>query len=161
MARRSSVINDTPVMMPNPERFQAVQGIFQMGQMGCVMAGQYADAAAIGLHGDNIANEITGLADKYPQVGKALDALMQAGPFAGLITATLPLVLQIAANHKRIPADKVPGVVPPEVLETQMKAQVATAAAEQARMAKAAQAEYEQAMSDLQGDSEKVGDPVV
>lgn len=130
-------------------RMEAVQGIFQAAQMGCVMAGQYADAAAVGMHGDNVANEIVGLADKYPAVGKVVDTLIQAGPFAGLLTAVMPLALQIAANHKRIPADKVPGVMPPEVLEMQMKTEVATMAARQAQQAQEAQAEYERVMSEI------------
>lgn len=151
MVRRSTLQTGEPLNLPsgNGARMEAVQGFFQAAQMGCVMAGQYSDAAAIGMHGDNISNEITGLADKYPAIGKALDTLVQAGPFAGLLTAVMPLALQIAANHKRIPADKVPGVLPPEALEMQMKAEVATMAAQQARQAQEAQREYERVMTEL------------
>lgn len=117
------------------ERAEAVNGLFQLGQFGCIMTGQYADAAAIGLHGEKISGEIVKLANQNERIGKAVDYLNEVGPYAGLITAVMPLVLQLLANHKRIPAGKVPGVSDPEVLTAQMQASLARQAAEARREA--------------------------
>jgi hypothetical protein len=116
-------------------RAEAVNGLFQLAQFGCVMTGQYADAAAVGIHGEKISGEVVKLANQNERIAKAVDYLNEVGPYAGLITAVMPFVLQILANHKRIPADKVPGVSDPEVLTIQMQAGLAKQAAEARREA--------------------------
>jgi hypothetical protein len=125
-------------------------GVAQAAQMALVVSNNFADAAAVGMHADNIIPEVVKIADRYPVVAKGVDTLIQAGPIAGLVTATLPLVLQILANHKRIPADKIPGITQPEVLETQMKASIAKQAAQEMRRAQEAQAEYEREIASMQ-----------
>lgn len=113
---------------PNPakvqsEREDAVNGVFQMLSVGLVVANQWADAGAIEIHGPNVSRETVKLAEKYEKVGNAIDALASVGPFTAIIGAMMPLVLQIAANHKRIPAEKLGalGVKDPRILESEMR----------------------------------------
>lgn len=130
------------------QREEAVNGLFQLGQLGCIIFGQYADAGAIGLHAPPIAAEAAELAEKNDQVAKGIDLLLQVGPYAGLVAAIMPLVLQIMANHKVIPAEKMSGanIVKPEVLESQIKTQMARQAMEAMR----AQQEAERELAEMQ-----------
>jgi hypothetical protein len=152
---RQSTFSDAPAPAKQNvatvgNRTEAVQSVFQVGQMVCLTFGQYADAGAIGMHGDNISEEVAKLSERYPAIAKVVDPLMQAGPLAGLVAAVIPLVLQIGVNHKRLPADKIPGITHPEVLEQQMRAQIAMAAAQQMRAAQDAEKEAHEAMADIQ-----------
>lgn len=140
---------------PREAREEGLNGLGQLFQGGLVLFGQYADAGATGRHAPNIARETAALADRYEAVAKGVDLIIQAGPFTGLLLAVLPLALQIGANHKRVDASNLGalGVVPPEVLEAQMKAEVLRMQADSMRMQQealqnmqAAQAEYDAAM---------------
>ena len=134
-------------------------GLYDLGQLGqglCLMTQQWADAAAVGQHWPNLATELAKVADSNEIIAKPIDFLIEIGPYGALIVAGMPLVLQIAANHKWIDATKMigQGVVPPEVLEAQMKAQVAKMQADAMREqqmamqeAAKAQAEYEEFMA--------------
>jgi hypothetical protein len=131
---------------------QALQGI-------CVIAQQWADAGAIGMHVPRIAPELAKLADSYGFIATGVDLVIQVGPFGALLATGMPLVMQILANHKVIDATSIVGagnVVPPEVLEAKMKAdimrQVAEAQREQAaamRDAQEAQADYARIMATM------------
>lgn len=163
MARQSTFTNPSgPVATkttPNVnERTEAVQSVFQVGQMVCLTFGQYADAGAIGMHGDNISVEVAKLSERYPAIAKVVDPLMQAGPLAGLVAAVIPLVLQLGVNHKRLPADKIPGTTAPEVLEQQMRAQIAMAAAQQMQAAQDAEKQAQDAMATMKSAQNGSGD---
>ena len=108
-------------------REEAVNGIFQLTAFGLVMAGQQADAGALAKHGGSIAHEAAKVAETSASLGSAIDYITEAGPYAGLITATMPLVLQLLANHKVMKAETLSGagVVPPETLSAQVKADMA------------------------------------
>jgi hypothetical protein len=131
----------------NGERVDAVNGVFQIVGLGCIMTGQFADAGAIDMHGPGIANEVAELAAKNDQVGKVVDSLLTVGPYGALVVAVMPLVMQLLANHKIVPAEKMAagGVVSPTVLEAQVK----TAMARQAMEAMQAQREAEQELQDM------------
>lgn len=142
---------------PNPdkirnEREEAVNGIFQLASAGLIMANQWADAGAINIHGPNVSRETVRLADKYEAVGNAIDALASVGPFTAIIGAVMPLVLQIAANHKRLPAEKLGalGIKDPRVLESEMRTEAQRQANAYAHAVANAEAELaaEQAMYD-------------
>jgi hypothetical protein len=147
MARKISSISGAPGDDTPPEsgnsRLDAVNGVFQMVQMGCVMGGQYADAGAIGMHGEAISTEVVAIADTNPRIARAVDYLMEVGPYAGLVGAVLPLVLQLAANHKVIPAEKVPGVMSPEILTMQMESELQKQAMAQMQEAARVKAEFD------------------
>src|SRR5258707_876019 len=83
-------------------RAEAVEGIFQVLQATCMLTGQHADAAAIGMHGEPIAREVASLADSNDSVAAVVDSLRMVGPYTALLAAVLPFAMQILANHGRI-----------------------------------------------------------
>jgi hypothetical protein len=130
-----------------------------------MMTRQWADAAAIGQHFPPVAQELANIADNNETIAKPIDFLIEVGPYGALITAAMPLVLQIMANHKMIDASQLvsQGVVPPEVLESQMKAQVAQMQARAMREqqqalqdANKAQAEFAEMMQNSKPTNETV-----
>jgi hypothetical protein len=117
-----------PVTVDNPEktrqdREDALNGLWTAAAAFCMMGNQWADAGAISQHGPNVSKEAAALSLKYEKVGNALDALANVSPFANLIGAVMPMVMQIAANHKMVPAQALAGigVKDPGVLESQMR----------------------------------------
>jgi len=153
----------------NERRAKGLMGIGQLGQVTLMMTNQYADAAAIGSHWGPIAKELANVADANEAIAKPIDFLIEIGPYGALVTAIMPLALQIAANHKLINAEMMlgQGVVPPEVLESQMKAQVARMQSEAMKEqqqaleeARVAQAEYERYMNAAQQNGAHDGQTV-
>lgn len=140
----SSRSSSTPRQTISEKRTEAVAGVFQLAQYGCILTRQYSDAAAIGMHGEPIAVEVSKLAAQEDKVAQVVDYLLEVGPYAGLIAATMPLVLQLLANHKVLPANKVQGVVPPDVLSMRMEATLAKQAADQLAAARQMRDEAEQ-----------------
>lgn len=113
-------------------RHAGMMGIAQLAQGLCAVTGQYADAATIGKLFPPISVELATIADSNEVVAKPIDFLIEIGPYGGLIAAVLPFAMQIAANHKWVDASKLmsQGITPPEVLESQMKAEIFKAQAE-------------------------------
>ena len=110
------------------ERAEAVQGLFQLAGF---VAGWHADAGAIGQHSPAISTELAALAEKNASVAKFIDSLTEAGPYAGLIVAVMPLTLQILANHGILKGDmSAVGVKPPAILEAEVKTSLALKQAE-------------------------------
>jgi hypothetical protein len=105
-------------------RAEAVDGILQLGAAVCVLTRNHADAQAIDDHRTDISIECAKVAADNEQFGNLLDRLSNVGPYAGLLTAVMPLALQLAVNHKRMEAG-VMGTVSPEVLEAKVKADIA------------------------------------
>lgn len=88
------------------------------------------DAATIDHHvrGENtaenpgLARAISNLAAEQPQVAAVLDRLLQAGPYAEVIGAALPLAVQLLTNHGRLPvpvAERL-GATDPAVIAAQL-----------------------------------------
>ena len=152
----------TPVIStqtPNERRAQGLMSLGQLAQGVLLMTNQYADAAAIGQHFQPIAIELANIADANEAIAKPIDFLIEIGPYGALVTAVLPLALQLAANHGLLNANAMlgQGVVPPDVLESKMKAQVAQMQAiamreqqEAMRQAREAQKEYEQILKEYE-----------
>ena len=129
-------------------REQGLLGLGQIGQAICMMRGWFADAGAIQIHWPNVSRETASLADQDERIGKAIDYLVSAGPYAGLLTALLPFGMQIAANHDRIDAraaSGLGGVMPKEMLEARVKADMEKAKAEFIRQTQEAMAVVEKA----------------
>ena len=124
------------------KRAEGIGGLFQLGQFGLLAAKQYADAAAIGEHAGNITSEVVKLAESNDKVAKAVDYLIDVGPYAGLIAAVAPLIMQVAANHKLVDASKMPGVSDPEIMGKRMEIQARTAAMEQMKALEHERREY-------------------
>jgi len=85
---------------------------------------QYPDVGAINLHWPKISEEIAKIADQEEAVAKIIDPLLQVGPYAGLIAAVLPLVIQIGVNHNRVSPGAM-GTVPGSALGSQIEAALA------------------------------------
>src|SRR6201999_1641646 len=83
------------------QRAQAITQLGVFAQVPLVALKQYADVGTIDLHWKNVSTEIAKLAESQDQIARIVDPLMQVGPYAGLITAVLPMVLQFAVNHGR------------------------------------------------------------
>jgi hypothetical protein len=132
-------------MSQTERRAKGLMELAQLGQGICLMAGLYADAAAIGQHFPPVAGELANVADSSDMIAKPIDFIIEVGPYGALIAAGMPLVMQILANHRVLKADMLlsQGVVPPELLEEQMKAQVA-------RMQLEARKQQQQAMYEAQ-----------
>jgi hypothetical protein len=113
-------------------RFRGLQGVGQGLQIACAMGRQYADAGAIGMYWDGIAQQTAELAETNVWVAKVADTLIQAGPLAGLVAAVAPLALQIMANHNVVDPGSVAsmGVVHPDTLSAQIRAGMAKQAVE-------------------------------
>jgi len=124
-------------------REEAANGFFQMAGLGCIMFGQYADAGAISMHGPNISRVAAEMAKTNELIAKGLDSLLTVGPYAELIGVLLPFAMQLMANHKILPAEKLSGanVVSPDMLESTVKTQMAVQAMQQMQMQKAAEEE--------------------
>jgi hypothetical protein len=108
-------------------RQEALSGIGKLATALLVMKGSYADAGAVAQHGPNVSRETALLAESNEKIASVVDYLTEAGPYMGLISAILPLALQLAANHNRLDASKLSpefGVLPPDVLEKRIRAEV-------------------------------------
>lgn len=105
------------------KRTEAVEGGFQIVALTATAFGLHADAATVGMHAEAISPEVAKLADDNPSIAKGIDFIMENGPYAALISASLPMVLQLCVNHGWIKAEKLPGagVVNPAVLEARYK----------------------------------------
>ncbi len=133
-------------------RQENVMGVLSAVSMMAIMRGQYADAGAVSIHGPKVAKELVLLGKSSEPVGKALDLLAQAGPYTGIIFATLPLLAQLAVNHGRIESSKVsgiPGVKSREALENQVKAELAEEELRQLQESQATQANVEKMRAEL------------
>lgn len=140
------------------DRREGVEGVFSLGAMFSLMRGNYADAGAMSLHGPKIAHETVLLGKKNEQIGKVLDLLGQAGPYAGITFAVLPLVAQLAVNHGRIDADKasgIQGVMSPAALEAKVKGELAEMELEALKE----QQKAELALAELKAEQDKEGSP--
>jgi hypothetical protein len=104
-------------------RQEALDGVLQLVQFGCLAFGQFADAGAIGMHGPPMTVEIVKLADTNSKVAKKVDLLLEAGPYAGIVAASIPFLAQLFVNHNVFKAEQFAnaGVVEPAQLEADMK----------------------------------------
>lgn len=140
--RKESVTDNSPDTIENL-REEAANGFFQMAGLGCIIFSQFSDAGAINMHGPAISHVAAKMAKTNELMAKGLDSLLTVGPYTEIIGVTLPLVLQLLVNHKVMPAEMVAGanVVRPEVLESQVKTQLAMQAMEAMKMQQAAEQE--------------------
>lgn len=158
MPRRTSTIPDPVYLSPAKDndtpktkdelRQEALDGVMQLAQFGCLAFGNFADAGAIGLHGRPMATEVVNLAKQNTKVASKVDLLIEIGPYAGIVAAAIPFLAQLLVNHGVFKAEQFAnaGVVRPEALEANMKTQVM----EQAMAAMREQQEAEQRLMAMQ-----------
>lgn len=170
MSRQSATIPDSPLIKNNePEkektidelRQEALEGLLQLGQFGCLAFGDFADAGAIGVFGPPMVTETVNLAKENSKVAEKVDLLLTVGPYAGLVAATIPFLAQLLVNRKVFKAEQFgnAGVMEPEHLEMQMKTQVLHRAAEMRRAQMEAQEKLdrlnEEMAANMNGQEEK------
>jgi hypothetical protein len=148
-AKRSNTsrASSSPKKTVKEERTEAINGLGQLAQAPLLATKQYADAGAIGVHWNGIAEEIAGLAESQPAIANVIDPLIKIGPYTGLVMAILPFFAQIAVNHGRIAAGAM-GTVPGNSLAAQIEASLAQAEME----ALAAQLAAERAAQQLRDE---------
>lgn len=114
-------------------RASGINGIGQIAQFAAQMTGQLHDAGAISMHVPNVAHEAAVVAEDNEKFGKSLDRLAELGPYAALFAAALPLACQLAVNHRLLKAENMApgsGVISPEQLTAEVRAQLAIAEAQ-------------------------------
>lgn len=132
-------------------REEAANGIGQLLAFGCMVSGSLADAGAISMHWPNVAHEAALVAETDAKMASALDKLLEVGPYGNLIIATLPLVAQLLVNHKIVKPEAMAGagVVHPDALEAQVKANMARKAMEAMREQAQAEAELRRVTEEM------------
>lgn len=111
-------------------RTEAVNGIWQLAGFGCMFTGNLADAGAISKHSPAITTELVNLAENDEKVANVIDKLANIGPYGAIMTAMIPMALQILVNHDRFkasPATAQMGVVPRAALEAEIHMAMAEA----------------------------------
>lgn len=122
------------------ENEEAVNGIFGLGAFALMMVKQPADAMAVSIHGPKISHEIAVLAETNETFANLIKYITTAGPYAALVTAVMPLAMQIAINHGKMSAEAIPmdNVYSKEFLIAQAEAQIRDAEAQMREAAEAA-----------------------
>ena len=147
--------NTIALMGKAKERSEGLQGWAQIGSLVCISKGWFADAGAIGMHAPGLCDEAARLADDNEQVARVLDYLAMSGPYAALMGAALPLVMQLLVNHGKMPVPAgVAGVMAPAALESQVKAEMMTMQAEMLK----AEAQAKKALADAEAEIAAVGE---
>ena len=124
----------------NKDRAEALEGLGALAQVPLIALRQYADAGAVGLYWPGVARELANLADTQEQIANLVDPLLKVGPYAALVTAVVPVILQIGVNHKIMPPGAM-GTVPASLLSAQVETSLAQAELDALRL----QAETERA----------------
>lgn len=81
---------------------EGVSGIFQIVAAGVSLVDP-VDGFCVAQQTPPIADAIGDLAVERPEIAAALDRIMAVGPYGALIGAVLPLAIQIAHNHNKVP----------------------------------------------------------
>lgn len=84
-------------------------GFLGIAQMGAFVASFFSplDAVAVTDHAPNIAEAVQVTADNDPKFAAAMDRILSAGPYAALISACVPLAMQVLHNHGHVPGEVV------------------------------------------------------
>jgi hypothetical protein len=131
------------------EREEAVAQLGMFAQVPLMATRQLADAAAIGIYWPKISHEVAKLAESQESVAQVIDPLIRVGPYAGLIAATLPLVMQLAVNHGRVKPG-IAGTVPAVSLQSQMETEIAKAELHALRVQQEAEEQAAAARKEIQ-----------
>lgn len=134
-SRSKAVATPPPAKTVTEVREEGLNGLAQLGQGLLLLTGQYAQAATVGMHWGPIAHEGAKLADGNEKIASGIDFFIRIGPYGAFLNVLMPFVLQTAANYRFIKAENAAnmGVVPPQVLEAQMKTDIMRQQAEAMR----------------------------
>lgn len=100
-------------------------GIVQLG-WGVLATTSPADAGALKVHGPGVVEAFNQLAQENSKVAQGIEWLTTGSTYGAVVMATAPLIMQVMANHNRLPYDRVAalGVAPPEQLAEMTMADV-------------------------------------
>lgn len=87
-----------------------------------------ADSVTITTYGPGVSEALSDLANERPEVAAVLERVLSVGPYGALLASVFPLVLQLAANHKVVPAG-IFGTLEPDHLVAAAQAQMERQAA--------------------------------
>lgn len=115
-----------------PDYRPGILGLLQIPAMGLTMVGRQsnnpalqADGYTLAMHAPLLAEALNETAKAQPGVARALESIMKAGPYGAIFAAVVPLAMQLAANHKLIPASPQMGVHTVDELVAASNAQMA------------------------------------
>jgi hypothetical protein len=113
-------------------REEALNGVGQIIGFAAMATGQFHDAGAIGMHWPGLSHEAAGISETDEKMARALDYLLEIGPYGNMITLALPFVAQIMVNHGVFKPEAMAGagVVHPDALTAQIKSDMARKAME-------------------------------
>lgn len=136
-------------------REEAALGVVQLLSFGCMLKGWMADAGALTIHGPKICHEAALVAESSESLGRGMDFLGAAGPYAALLAAALPLGMQLMVNRGVVPAAQVAsmGVVEPGTLEAQMRTMLLQQQIEAQQQQKAQEAALRRMMAEAEEES--------
>lgn len=129
------------------ERTEGLLGWMQLASLPLMFAGRHADVGALALHGPPLCAEVAKLGDDNAKIGEAIDRFTALGPYAGVLSAAIPLLVQIGINHGRVAAEAGAqfGAVSKATLEAQVRAKMAAGEAQAKMMVLAAEREAQEA----------------
>lgn len=134
-------------------REEGLTGLAQIATGILIITKNYADAGAVDMHAAPIAHEIAVLAENDDRIANIVDRITAVGPYAALLTAVMPLALQILVNHDRIKpsaAGLMGGqVMSKEALEKKVEADILRAQAQFLKDAKEAQEEVARIQAEM------------
>jgi hypothetical protein len=144
------------------ERAEGLAGIGQLVYAGLLFARQPADAGAINKFFPPVTVEVAKLADSNDKIAEVLDKLNEIGPYAGLITAVTPLIMQLLVNHDRVPATAVAslGVVSKTTLEAEVEAEIMRAEMHAMKMQMEVQQQREEMRKEYEAFADSIKDNV-
>lgn len=107
-----------------------INGLLQIAAFPLALAGKARpvfalDAAALTIHGPNVAEALNAIAQERPEVAAVLDRILSVGPYGLLIGAVIPLIAQIGHNHGKLPEPVAVGMgaIPRKDLEADLRRQ--------------------------------------
>lgn len=151
---RTTKTKTEPVKPKVEERKEGLMGMAQIGHAICLMTKQYADAGAVEHFADPLCTEVAKLADSNEKIARGIDAFTAVGPYTALLTVGIQFTLQIAANHKRVDPNMLAGagIIHPDVLEAEQKANILRMRTEALQRQKAAQEAHDAAKADMENE---------
>lgn len=157
-ATKSSGSVQTVDQAKNEKRMQRANSLNSIAQIisgGLLMFGQYADSETVLTYAPGMCFQSAVIAEDHEAFANFLDQAEVATPYLGLAMASIPMVLQVMANHGRIKPEKASGmgVMSPDMLERRAQTRLARRQTEILRQQREAEAEaqavYEQAQEEL------------
>lgn len=112
---RPSKSTETPKAKDYTEE---LTGLLQLGYGALCATGNLADAGAVKTHGPSMVAAWNAAAQENPMVRRGVEWLTKGGVWGAVVVTTMPLVLQVMANHGQVETGKVAalGVKNPEAL---------------------------------------------